>query len=336
MKKLIRFIRNVITLIAMLYLLAAAGLFLAAFVVDPGVAGVLRNFLITGLLASPALLLLMLLIRRWRLALAMIAPVLGLILLYAPLFLPRGDSAPSANPDELTVMTFNLGAKADELDSLVEIIADAGADVVALQELSQPAAEYLDGELADRYPYMALHPRDNPIQGQGVLSVYPIESDTYWINEELVRPLGHMRVELAISDQVIVLYNTHPTPPFSVEWGLNTDSHTAEIEEVLSRAGSETSPVLLAGDFNFSNQFGEYDRITVDEGYADAFHEAGAVGFGFTYPDTSSLPLPFMRLDYLFRDEGFRTQEVRVWPRSGTADHRPLFARFLLLGAEQP
>jgi hypothetical protein len=38
----------------------------------------------------------------------------------------------------------------------------------------------------------------------------------------------------------------------------------------------------------------------------------------------------------LFRDERFRTQEVRVWPRSGTADHRPLFARFLLLGEEQP
>lgn len=331
MKRLVLFIRNAITLIAILYLVIAALLFLAAFVVDSGVAGVLRNFLITGLLASPVFLLVMLLIRRWRLALALIVPVLGLILTYAPLFLPRGDFTPPADTTELTVLTFNVQTSTNSLDSLVEVIEEAGADVVALQELSREAAAYFEEELVDRYTYMALHPQENPFQGQGVLSIYPITADTYWINEELEKPLGHMRVELAVGEQMIVLYNTHPTPPFSIEWGFNTDSHSAEIEELLSRVGRETMPVVLVGDFNFSSQFAEYDRIVYDEGYSDVFREAGTIGFGFTYPDTSGMPVPIMRLDYIFHDENFHAREAHVWPRSGVSDHQPPFARLLLL-----
>ena len=334
--KLVRFIGNVLTLIAILYLVAAAGLFLSALIVDSGLAGVLRNFLITGLLASPLLFLLMLLLRRWRIALAMVPLVVGLILLYAPLFVPRGESGTSANAVDLTVLTFNLGSAVDSLDSLVGIIEEADADVVALQELSVSAADYFEIALADHYPHRALHPQDNPIQGQGVLSIYPIESDTFWINEELEKPLGHMRVELALDEQTVVLYNTHPTPPFSIEWGLNTDSHSADIEELLRRASAETLPVLLAGDFNFSNQFAEYDRILYEEGYTDAFREAGTIGFGFTYPDSGGLPVPFMRLDYLFRDEHFQTREAHVWPRSGISDHQPTFARFVLTDPPQP
>ena len=335
MNKVVRFLRNVITLITILYLIVAVVLFLAAFVVDSGVAGVLRNFLITGLLASPIFLFLMLLIRRWRLALALIVPVLGLVLTYAPLFMPRGDVTLPADATEITVLTFNVQTSTEELDSLVGVIKEAGADVVALQELSREAAAYFEEQLADRYAHMALHPQENPFQGQGVLSVYPIEADTFWINEELEKPLGHMRVELAVDEgQTIVVYNTHPTPPFSVEWGLNADSHSAAIEELLSRAGRETMPVLLLGDFNFSSQFAEYNRITVEEGYTDAFHEAGTIGFGFTYPDTTGMPVPIMRLDYIFHDEHFRAQEVRVWPRSGISDHQPPFARLLLLNPD--
>lgn len=334
MNKLLRFIRNAFTLIAILYLLTAAALFLTAFMVDPGVAGVLRNFLVTGLLASPIFLVITLLIRRWRIALALVLPVAGLVMIHGRSFLPRADANASGNAAELTVVTFNLGAVATSLDSVVAIIEDSGAEVVALQELSRAAAVYFEEQLAGRYPYRALYPQDNPIQGQGVLSVHPIEEETFWINEELEKPLGHLRVELALDEQTIALYNTHPTPPFSIEWGFNTDSHSAEIEELLSRAGRETVPVLIVGDFNLTDQFREYDRMVLEEGYTDAYREAGSPGFGFTYPDSSGWPLPIMRLDYLFRDANFQTVEAYVLPHSGIADHRPIFARFFLVNPD--
>jgi vancomycin resistance protein VanJ len=334
MSRIFRFIRNAITLIAILYLLTAVGLFLTAFFVDSGVAGVLRNFLVTGLLASPLFLFVMLMLRRWRIALALVLPVAGLVLVHGRSFVPRAGFSAPENAVGLTVLTFNLGAVTTSLDSVVEIVEDSGADVVALQELSRGAAAYLDEQLAERYPYRALYPQDNPIQGQGVLSVYPIEDETFWINEELVKPLAHLRVELALNEQTLALYNTHPTPPFSIEWGLNSDSHSAEIEELLQRADRETVPVLLIGDFNFTDQFKEYDRMTGEEGYTDAFREAGSPGFGFTYPDSSGWPLPIMRLDHLFRDANFQTVETYVLPRSGIADHRPIFAHFVLVNPD--
>lgn len=163
MNKLLRFIRNAFTLIAILYLLTAAALFLTAFMVDPGVAGVLRNFLVTGLLASPIFLVITLLIRRWRIALALVLPVAGLVMIHGRSFLPRADANASGNAAELTVVTFNLGAVATSLDSVVAIIEDSGAEVVALQELSRAAAVYFEEQLAGRYPYRALYPQDNPI-----------------------------------------------------------------------------------------------------------------------------------------------------------------------------
>lgn len=330
MKTIFRFIRNLLTLLAILYLLLAAALFAGAFAVDSGTAGVLRNFLVTGLLAAPILLLLMLLIRRWRVALALAVPAAGLLLVYGTLLIPRAEISAAASAGELTLLTFNVEAVEKSLDTLVAVIEDAGADVVALQELSRAAADYFEAELADRYPYMALHPQTNGFQGQGILSVYPIEADTYWINRELKRPLGHMRVALALGPQTIVLYNTHPTPPFSVEWGLNTDSHSAAIAKVLKRVAAETEPVLMAGDFNFTNQFAEYDRITGEAGFTDTFLEAGPPGLGFTYPDTDRFPLPLMRLDYVFHDANFTAREAYVWSDSGISDHRPILARFSL------
>src|SRR5690606_31514988 len=114
---------------------------------------------------------------------------------------------------QISILSFNLQGATDSLESLVTVIQEADADIVGVQELSRAAADYFKAVLGEKYPYVAMHSRDNSIQGMGVLSRYPILTDTYWQNDQLDRALGHMRVELDISGAKVVVYNTHPTPP---------------------------------------------------------------------------------------------------------------------------
>jgi vancomycin resistance protein VanJ len=172
------------------------------------------------------------------------------------------------------------------------------------------------------YPYRALHP-DKSYPGQGVLSRWPILEDTYWQIH-----LGHQRVTVQTeSGASLVLYNTHPVHPFLRERGFFDPSLRAEeINDLLTRAQTETIPVLIAGDFNMTDLTADYQRIAAR--YGDAYRAVGW-GMGFTFPDLGQRLL-VARLDYVFHSPSFVTLEASVLPTSGGSDHRPLFVRFAL------
>jgi vancomycin resistance protein VanJ len=100
------------------------------------------------------------------------------------------------------------------------------------------------------------------------------------------------------------------------------------VNELLRRAGGETMPVLIAGDFNMTDQTGDYARIA--EQYADTYREIGW-GMGFTFPDLGQRLL-LAQLDYVFHSSHFVAVEARVWGTSGGSDHRPVYA---VLGFKQ-
>ncbi len=107
---------------------------------------------------------------------------------------------------------------------------------------------------------------------------------------------------------------------------------TLAMNEGLSRVDAGGAPVMLLGDFNMTDQFDEYGRIT--QTYVDVYREAGEIGFGFTYPSGRRYPLPpLLRLDYIFRDDHFRGLSARAWPESGSSDHRPVVAALAFLSA---
>ncbi len=109
---------------------------------------------------------------------------------------------------------------------------------------------------------------------------------------------------------------------------------------VLTRAERDTGPILIAGDFNMSDQSSDYQRIAKD--YKDAYHERGW-GLGFTFPDfayasalPANLPLmsllirPIARLDYVFHNADLQVLSARVIANSGGSDHRPVLTEFSL------
>lgn len=303
----------------------------------------LNSFLHLLLLPTFVWLPAALLRRRWAISLVSALPVLFFLVTYGSAFLPK-SSVTTAGELPVRVLTYNLHSEQERLDPMVEVIRHADADVVAVQELSAEAAARFDQTLADLYPYRAFHTApQEPVIGQGILSRFPIVSDTYWRNETLPVKLAHQRATLDIHGSSLVVYNTHPIHPFLKEGHIfYTALRTTEIESVLDRATQETEPVIIVGDFNMADLSEDYQRITAR--FADSYREAGW-GLGFTFPDFGGpnaapgrvrfLPVrPVVRLDYVFHNQWVQTQLIRVWPESGGSDHRPLLATLRLASRE--
>lgn len=280
------------------------------------------------LLWIPALALLpYFLWRRNRLVSGLLAlPAAAFTLSYAPMFMPKAITIPPG-AREFTLATFNIYKDAYDHRRTIQTIHEMDADIVALQELTRDAAQAISRALADEYPYRAFHPnRRDPAAGQGVLSRYPILDDEYWVIRR-----GHQRVTIDLDGTHLTLYNTHPHQTFA-HWAFEMQWRTEEIDEVLRRAAEDAGPVILAGDFNMTDQTDDYARVAAR--YQDAFRASGW-GLGYTFPDTTNERWPFLpllaRIDYIFHNAALTTAEIHVWHSAGGSDHRPIKAKLALL-----
>jgi endonuclease/exonuclease/phosphatase (EEP) superfamily protein YafD len=247
---------------------------------------------------------------------------------------PRRRPQPSGAPT-LSILSFNIQAPRQGFEGLVEVIRQADADIVAVQELSAAAGAYFRLHLRDVYPYQAAYTGAHPNSGQGILSRYPLANEDYWPDAERKTPLGHLRAEVNVDGRRFVLYNLHPVPPFSMVDQAAFHAHSLAMQDLLTVIDQETGPVLLAGDFNMTNQFREYGWVR--KRFRDALRVAGRPGLGFTYPvSPKGFPPPLIRLDYIFYNGSFRALDAHRWPSSGGSDHLPMWARLELLMAPTP
>lgn len=290
----------------------------------------------------PALMVALLLRNRWLIG--GMLPLIALITVYyAPYLLPKAAATVPPDTPTITVMTFNLFSPRDGADGFARIMRESGADVVAVQELSDFIAESLAESLADAYPHQALHPQDghgNYFRGQGIFSRFPIIEDDYWQFDEIPIDMthGHQRVVVDVDGREVVVYNTHAWPPLDWKGGLaftrttwEDDAHQLSISLLLERVQPDIDaqrPVIVVGDFNFSDQFIEYAQMTAI--FTDAFRAAGQ-GMGFTYPSRGFGPIPpLIRLDYVFHNAVLETLAAQIWSESGASDHLPVLATLTL------
>lgn len=280
----------------------------------------------------PALLLggLGILLRRKRLILSVIVPVLTFIILYGSFLLPRTTAdAPSGS---LRVMTFNTHTEELNLAELAALIRAADADIVALQELNEATAAYFADELIAEYPHQVSETNGRSVLGRGILSRYRILHDSLAFDGD--RPV-HLRAEIDFRGERIALYNIHLSPP---NWGISFDGfhRRSNAQVVIESAKKENLPLILLGDFNSTDQTADYRLFA--ERYSDAFRQVGR-GLGPTFPDFGSFGFPYfllpltMRLDYVFYSGHFSAYEALAWPDSAASDHRPVVA---LLSLEAP
>ncbi len=298
----------------------------------------LVNVFAPFLFAPLVLVLPLALLSRTRLALLCTLAALGLgAILYMPLFLPRLRFSPEPANGRLTVMTFNLGPGQSQPEEVAAAIAEENADIVAVQELTYETAGVLRTRLAKRYPYTILEPNTS---NTGVLSRYPIAK------REWFRAAGEGRYDLhltlAVNGTTVHLFAIHGATP-GIEWygdaplpiGVDDQDSQRQVADITERAKKLNGRVLVAGDFNMSDQSPAYARIA--SVLRDAYREAGW-GLGLTFPhgfqvEGITLPGPLIRIDYIFHSADIFAEQTEVKCEGGS-DHCYLVARLALGGFE--
>lgn len=309
------------------YLIAFYGAFITAYTIlrytiseRLFVVAWLNNFTDILELSTVALALFAVVFHHTQLLIFFIVPASIFLLRTLPMYFPR-QSSKTVDQPEIKLLTHNMSCAPRGYDELIANIRRMDADVVAIQELSTHAVNQLDASLGDKYPYRALHPDDN-WHGQGVFSKFPILDDIYWSSN-----LGQQRVTLDVNGREVVLYNAHPDHnilPGADYW---RKVQKPEIDALLNKASEDKRHIILAGDFNMTDQAKDYRRIS--RKFNDAFRQVGR-GSGATFPAHKPYLPPLARIDFVFHSDEFKPVRAEVLPVHGGSDHHPLYVELCL------
>lgn len=278
------------------------------------------------LLLAPLLLLLplALLLRAWPTAVVTLAAAVVALALLGGQLLPPALAVPQGAP--LRVMTFNHLFANTRVDAIVAEIRAQDADIVALQELSTTAAAALARDLGDEYPYQFVRPFDSP-QGMGIISRLPFER-----SEEIWDGVRGQRVTVRVGGQMVTVMNIHLGAPhiqgrrlagLPIVTGYDPSSTNRQVGRLVKMIDLIDGPLVAMGDFNTSDREARYHELAAR--MHDAFR-ATNWGFGFTFPDHKrfgpiTVPLPLLRIDYVWSRSGVLPAAAHVECNSTGADH---------------
>ncbi|MBI5667932.1 MAG: endonuclease/exonuclease/phosphatase family protein [Chloroflexi bacterium] len=326
-------------LVSVIYLVALAG-FMGLRLALPERWWVLflANFMPFYFLPAFALLAPALLLRRYRLVLPLLVIAVGGLALFGSYFMPRAAAASSGFT--LRLLTFNVSQSNRAPAQVEDWLRGQSYDVVFLQELTPAWAQRL-ARLRDRYPYQVTTPT------MAVLSRFPLQTAA----DDLTAAAPFVKMRLAAIGHTVTLYNVSlPTPlraeprqrlPYVVEpavtavWDMSLSYDETRrdrgIEQLIRQLDAEQGYVIVAGDFNMSDQTAAYNRLA--SRLRDSFRQAGW-GLGTSWPvfQVWGLPAvlpPLVRLDYIWTSDNIRT--VQAWQGKYLgSDHLPLGAAIAL------
>ncbi|WP_217141872.1 endonuclease/exonuclease/phosphatase family protein [Streptomyces sp. AC627_RSS907] len=213
---------------------------------------------------------------------------------------------------DLTLVSHNVDSANPDPAGTARRLAESGADVIALEELSPPATPHYERALAAAYPHHAV------MGTVGVWSKVPI-SDTRavpimpWpraLRTTLHTPKGPVAVYVAHLASVRVLPSR----------GFTTDRRNEAADRLAHALSTEPlARTVLVGDLNGSAD----DRAltSVTSGLRSAQDTAGN-GFGFSWPAA----FPVVRIDHILSRH---LPATRSWTLPATtSDHLPVAASF--------
>jgi endonuclease/exonuclease/phosphatase (EEP) superfamily protein YafD len=325
---LLRMARRSLPGVPMLY---CVGLFVLALLWTSGIQGVwwleLTNIFALCLFAplvilAPAALL----SRRRGLLGAVVIGCAVFVGLFGSQLIPPAARAHTG--PRLRVATFNVHSSLAEpqVADIIAAIRAAPADVIALQELSIPAAAAIQQHLAHDYPYQALVPSVAHI-GMGLISRYPLD-----VRSQQSAPV--QIAQLRRDDASVTVVNVSLTGPELkrrrlpiVRWvktirAYRINKRSREVEQLLRTIEQVRGPLVVAGDFNLSDREPDYAQFAAR--LHDSFRET-SWGFGYTFPssiDLAGVPIsfPLIRIDYIWSAGGVVPAATQV-ACGGGSDH---------------
>jgi len=237
---------------------------------------------------------------------------------------------PMVAPDrgDLRLLTFNVHRQHVDPERLAQFIATVNPDVIALQDWAAADQEPVfagtgwtvrrEGELlvASKYPIGRITPLDfadvsgnAPKAERGAAACFELLAPAgpiNLINVHLASP--HSGLTTIIEDQGHALAE-------------NVQRRWSESEMVRDLADRTPEPLLLAGDFNTTDDSPIFREHWGD--FTDAFGDRGS-GFGYTY----LIDHTQLRIDHILTSQSWKPIRCWVGPELGSP-HRPLIGDFV-------
>ncbi|WP_163887946.1 endonuclease/exonuclease/phosphatase family protein [Mycolicibacterium hippocampi] len=269
-------------------------------------------------LAAPVAVLLLGLGRRWLLTVVALAVTAGLVGVYLPRFQSSAVAETSAAV-QVRVLTANLGMGQADPPALVALARDT-ADIVAVQEMTQEAADGLSAAGMDAvFPHRVVLP-ERRASGIGIWSRHPIVNSGRIDGYALPMLGARIRIPGVVVDTTVLsVHLAAPWPQPIEQWLQDIAQLPDTLREVGQAAGA--GAVIVAGDFNATTDMAPFRRLLA-QGYADGGARAGA-GLARTYPADARWP-PLLGIDHILVKNAAAVSATTVVVAG--SDHRGLRA----------
>lgn len=233
-------------------------------------------------------------------------------------YLPRRTAIVTG--EKLTVMSVNLLAQNKLTDPIVAEVVAAKPDVLLLQEYAPHWHQAFQPALSAQYPHVQYVARRDSF-GLAIYSRRPFVDPVDMGIRLGMGGTPQARAVLWLDGREVVFYNVHLVPPSQHAW---TVEHRREFADLLARVEHEKLPIVLCGDFNFTNASVFADRLE-RLGLTDA-HRISGRGRGATWPRRGPFRwFPGLRLDHLFISKELTSTRSRTGIGRGS-DHRSVIA----------
>jgi endonuclease/exonuclease/phosphatase (EEP) superfamily protein YafD len=259
------------------------------------------------------LTLLLLILRRWVVALVALAGF-GVSIVPMIAYLPGpsvGTAAAATNVPTFRLLSFNVWFRNPDMATTAAYIEQSRADAVVLLELTPPQAEALR-PLLPSYPHFHIEPSR---MGAAVFTKWPV----------LAAESMPLAKDGAIAARVQIDWRGTPVTVLGVHlnWPLgprNSRFRNEELAGVVAFSKAQREPLIVAGDFNLT-PWSEY--------FSDALQESGlhdsARGFGLARSWPAQFAPVGMRIDHCLLSREWQSLRVAIGPSLGS-DHLPLMA----------
>ncbi|MFJ9584650.1 endonuclease/exonuclease/phosphatase family protein [Streptomyces acidicola] len=263
----------------------------------------------------PVLLVLALIRRSVTALIAVLLPTAVWLNLFGGLVTDKASSG-----GDLTVATHNVNAENPDPSGTARDVAASGADVVALEELTEEAVPVYERALESTYKYHKV------VGTVGLWSKYPM-NDTKSVDIKLGWERA-MRSTVTTPEGEVAVYVAHlPSVRVKLEAGFTARQRDKSAGALGAAIADEPiRQVVLLGDLNGTMNDRALNAVTAQ---MRSTQGAAGSGFGFSWPAS----FPMARIDQiLVRD----AEPEASWTLPATtSDHLPLAAR-VKLGTSTP
>lgn len=258
-------------------------------------------------------------VRRWFLASACATVTVIGIWLFSPSWGP-GAQTPADYP-QFTVVSANLNIENPDPAAAFEALAEHEPTVILLQEVDEQSVSAFETAASiDEYPYRVGDPRPG-FHGSAIYSRIPLDGSVIWVNGW---PMTKATVE--VDGTTLDIINVHVVAPLGSD---RLPLWSGQLDSLATMANERTRPLLLAGDFNATDDHRGLRRL-IDSGFADGHRQSGE-GFGATWPTAG--PVSLLRLDRVYVTDELRSLTLSRGPKTGS-DHHSLTATIEVLARE--